>query len=100
MIENLILWLKFGGAAVGSSIAVVFRPGRDRGWKLVQRFVIGTILGFIGAPVLLDWLGWPRSADYWLAASTLCGLVGYLFLQMLFSAAAVEFLKQRLGHKP
>ena len=99
MFENLILWLKFSGAVVGSSIAVVFRPGKDRAWKLTQRFVIGTILGFIGAPVLLDWLNWPRSPDYWLAASTLCGLSGYLFLQMLFSADALAFFRRRLGHK-
>ena len=99
MTETAIIWLKIAGASVGSSIAVVFQPGRDRGWKLVQRFVIGAILGFIGAAPALDWLGWPRSPDYWLAAATLCGLGGYLCLQIVFSTEALDFLRRRLGHK-
>ncbi len=96
MPETLIFWLKLGGATVGSSIAVVFKPGGDSVIKLIQRFVIGTILGFISAPVLIDTIGWKHTPDYWLASATLGGLVGYLLLQVLFSAEALDLVKRRL----
>lgn len=83
--ETAVFWLKASGAALGSSIAIVFQPGGDGYLKLLQRFILGTILGFIAAPVLIDHFGWEHTPDYWLAASTLGGLSGYLLLQFLFS---------------
>lgn len=96
MTETVALWLKLGGAAVGSSIAVVFRPGGDSWLKLAQRFVIGTILGFISAPVVIDTLGWKHSPDYWLASATLGGLIGYLLLQVVFSRETMDLVKRKL----
>jgi len=92
MFEIITVWLKMGGAALGSSIAVVFRPGGDGSLKLFQRFVIGTILGFIFAPQILDFFGWTRTPDYWLAAACLGGLISYLLLQALFSEQALQYL--------
>ncbi len=92
----MVVMLKAGGATIGSSIAVVFKPSEDNYLVLFKRFVLGAIIGFISAPVLIDFLGWPHIFDYWLAASTLGGLLGYLFLQLLFSDAAIVAVKKRL----
>ena len=97
--EIMVIWLKAGGAAMGSSIAVVFMPGGDTWLKLLQRFVIGTVLGFIFAPMIRDWLAWPSGGDYWLAAATLGGLVSYLALQLVFSQEARLWAKGKLGGK-
>ena len=96
MTETLICWLKLGGATVGSSIAVVFAPGGDSWLKLLQRCVLGTIMGFITAPVLIDAAGWQHTPDYWLAAATLGGLIGYLLLQIVFSTEALALVKRKL----
>lgn len=96
---SLILVAKAIGASIGSAIAVVFRPGGDKGLKLFQRFVIGTILGFISAPIFIDLFGWPHTFDYWLAAATGSGLLGYMTLQALFSREAKALLKQKIGAK-
>lgn len=97
--EVMVFWLKAGGAAMGSSIAVVFKPGGDTWLKLFQRFVIGTVLGFISAPMIRDWMEWPLGADYWLAAATLGGLMSYLLLQLVFSNEALTWAKDKLGGK-
>lgn len=88
---------------IGSSVAIVFKPGGDSWLKLVQRFVLGTIIGVISAPVLIDLFGWNHTVDYWLASAAFGGLVGYLALQVLFSdlakAIATEILKKRVHKK-
>ena len=93
---DFIFWIKAGGAALGSSIAVVFKPGGDAWLKLLQRFVIGTVIGFITAPLIIDYIGWQHTTDYWLAAATLGGLLGYLFLQLIFSQEARRYLKDKV----
>ena len=85
MTEMTLFWIKASGAAIGSSIALVFRPEGDPWLKLFQRFIVGTAAGFIMAPVILDRLGWKHTWDYWLAAATIGGLSGYLILQFAFS---------------
>lgn len=92
MPETIVLWLKTSGAVIGSSIAVVFQPGKDSNLKLLQRFIIGVILGFISAPIILDFLTWPHTPDYWLAASCIGGLLGYLLLQWLFTSEGITYL--------
>lgn len=91
-----MFWLKISGAAIGSSIAVVFKPSGDTRLKLLQRFVIGTILGFIFAPQLLDFFDWGHTLDYWLASATICGLLGYLTLQFLFSSDLRDAINKRI----
>ena len=89
------LLIKIIGASLGSSIAVVFKPGGDSKMKLFQRFLIGVIIGVIASPIIRDWLEWPALVDYRLAAGTLGGLFGYLVLQLLFSEKTHEILKKR-----
>ena len=91
-----MFWLKVSGAAIGSSIAVVFKPCGDTKLKLLQRFVIGTILGFIFAPQLVDFFDWDHTLDYWLASATICGLLGYLMLQFLFSSDLRDAINKRI----
>ena len=94
---DIIFWLKVGGGAIGSSIAVVFRTGGEPLLKLTQRFVIGTVIGFISAPLIIDYLGWTHTTDFWLASATLGGVVGYLALQLLFNT---DFKAMLPGNKP
>lgn len=91
--------IKAIGSAIGSAIAVVFQPHGDQRLKLIQRFVIGTILGFISAPLIIDYFGWAHRMDYWLAASTFGGLIGYLSLQVVFSIEYKAIAKRIVGTK-
>ncbi len=92
---DMIFWLKVSGGALGSSIAVVFKTGGDSRLKLVQRFVIGTIIGFISAPLIIDYMGWEHSSDFWLASATMGGVSGYLALQLLFNTDFKRMLSKR-----
>lgn len=96
MVE-LTVYIKAAGASMGSLIAVVFKPGGDPLQKLLSRFVIGAILGFISAPLIIDFFGWQHAPDYWLAAATMGGLLGYLTLQLVFSKGAIDLAKDNLG---
>ena len=99
MIDTVLIGIKAGGAALGSSIAVVFMPGGDKPLILLKRFVLGTIIGFISAPIILDWLRWESKFDYWLASATLGGLLGYLFLQVLFSRETKSRMQKMMKSK-
>lgn len=95
MIDTTLI-VKIIGASLGSSIAVVFKPGGDSHFRLFQRFVIGSILGVISAPIIVDFFKWKHEIDYWLAAAALGGVLGYLLLQMLFSDATIELVKNNI----
>ena len=95
--ETVVIWLKISGSILGSSIAVVFRPGGDPLLKLLQRFIIGTILGFIFSPIIIDSLGWPHTWDYWIASSCAGGLFSYLLLQFLFSQETADRIRRRIS---
>ena len=99
MAYDALLTMKLIGASIGSSIAIVFSPGRDSKLKLLKRFIIGVIIGFIFAPILIDWLGWPHQLDYWLAASVLSGLCGYLSLQVLFTIRFSDIINKKMTGK-
>jgi len=73
------------GSTLGSSLAVVFNSRDSNPLLMVKRFIIGAILGFIFAPIVIDHLGWKHEMDYWIASATLCGVLGYLSLQIVFS---------------
>lgn len=92
---DMVLIIKIIGASLGSSIAIVFKPGGDGWLRLVQRFVLGTIIGVISAPVITDFFEWEHSFDYWLASAALGGLLGYLFLQLVFSESTINEIKKR-----
>ena len=103
MVEgSLTFAMKLGGAVVGSTIAIVFRPlpdqidKKERWWRIFNRFWIGIVIGFIFSPLLLDTLSLMKSPDYWLASSTFCGSMGVLILQILYSDAAADALKKRI----
>lgn len=99
MILEALLWIKAGGSMLGSSIAVVFTSTGDHPLVLLKRFVLGTIMGFISSPIIIDTLKWDHSFDYWLASATLGGLLGYLFLQMLFSNETIERFRSLIRGK-
>lgn len=80
-----LLLAKIVGSIAGSSIAVVFQPGGDTKRRLINRFIIGTVLGFIFAPFVIDYLNWQHTFDYWLASATLSGLFGVLAMQFIFN---------------
>lgn len=94
MIDTTLL-VKIIGASIGSSIAVVFEPAGDSWFRLFKRFVIGTIIGVISAPVVIDLFSWEHKVDYWLASASLCGLVGYMLLQLLFSEQTRQTIRKR-----
>lgn len=93
---DAIFYARLVGALIGSSIAVVFRPGES--WRhVLQKLIVGAIIGFIASPLLIDYLAVAHSLDYWLASATFCGLTGYFSLQLLFSEAATKLLIAVLG---
>ena len=92
-----ILAAKILGAAIGSSIAIVFKRGGDHKLKLLQRFALGAIMGFVFAPFIVQFVGVAHTFDYWLASATLGGVVGYLFLQVVFSDWARDALRARIS---
>lgn len=96
MIDWMTVLAKATGATIGSAIAVVFNSDNESPIKVVQRFVIGAIIGFTFSPVFRDWIGWPYQFDYWMASSIVCGCVGYLILQILYSRAFRQYLTGRM----
>ena len=90
------LLAKLIGSFAGSSIAVVFQPGGDTKRRLIHRLIIGTVLGFIFAPFVTDYLNWQHTFDYWLASATLSGLFSVLALQVIFN---LDFSKLMPGGK-
>lgn len=83
--------VKIIGAVVGSSLAVVFEKG-DTWVRRFERFVIGASVGVFCSALLIHIFDWPDTLDFWLLSSFLCGLAGYLFLQLLFSDWARSLL--------
>jgi len=101
-----LLYVKCGGAAIGSSIAVVFaeKPAENEPvykhlLRLLNRFVIGLIFGVITAPIILDFFKWERTFDFWLAASAIGGLSGFMLLQLFFSKTTKDRFKKIIGGK-
>lgn len=97
MIDWVTVLAKATGASIGSAIAVVFNSEHESTLKIVQRFVIGAIIGFTFSPVFRDWAGWPYQFDYWMASAIVCGCVGYLTLQILYSRAFKEHVFGKLA---
>jgi len=83
---------KLVGSSMGSSIAVTFKPANDNKLIWAKRFILGTIIGFVSAPIIIDLFGWKHSYDYWLASSTMGGLLGYMILQVVLSDSMGERL--------
>jgi hypothetical protein len=103
-VENLLLilkhpwlWAKVSGALTGSSIAVVFKPGGDSYSRLIKRVVLGFIIGVLSASRIRILLGWELNFESFLQASAIGGLVGYMLLQLLFSDAVANKIKEKAG---
>lgn len=90
------LIIKIIGASLGSSIAVIFKPGKDTYFRLFQRFIMGMIIGVISAPIITEFFGWKHAVDYWLASAALGGVLGYLILQVLLSEATADAIKNHI----
>lgn len=90
------LLAKATGSTLGSSVAIIFEPGGGT-HKILSRFVIGVIMGVIFAPVFIDWMGWERSFDYWLASAAFCGMMGYLVTQIIYSPEIRLLIKTKLS---
>ncbi len=90
---NETMMAKLIGAILGSSIAIVYVKDCTP-TSLLIRFVIGVICGFIAAPIIIDYLKWEHSFDYWLAASTLGGVGSYFTLHHVFSGTFMHKFTQ------
>jgi len=99
ILNHPVIWAKVCGAVLGSSIAVIFQPAGDNNRRLFARFVIGTVIGVVFSPVLIDWLKLVHSWDYWLASATACGATGVLVLQVLFSQRVYDALESKAGDR-
>lgn len=95
LLEQVIA-VKIAGSAIGSSIAVVFKKGKGDNPPLLERWVIGMILGFSASPFLLDWLGASHTLDYWFASTIWCGSCSYLTLQTIFNYKASDIIKEKI----
>ncbi len=84
--------LKLSGAAVGSAVAVGFKPGKDGWGKLLFRWFSGTWVGVIGCHYLIDKMKWPNVPVYELFSASLLGVTGYLILQFILSGEAKSLL--------
>jgi hypothetical protein len=93
---DYVLFLKFSGAAIGSSIAVVFKTDSDNYLKLTKRFLIGTIIGVLSAPTIIDYFELEPRPDVWLSSAAFGGVVGYLALQLIFNSDLKERIKKRV----
>jgi hypothetical protein len=91
---DYVLFLKFSGAAIGSSIAVVFKAGGDNYLKLTKRFLIGVIIGVLSAPTIIDYFELEPRPDVWLSSAAFGGLVGYLALQLIFNSDVKAMIKK------
>lgn len=75
--EGMIaLAVKFGGALLGASLALVFQPPKTLRGAL-QRLAISIPVGLIFHPQLADWLQWPRSFDNEFAATVLASAMAW-----------------------
>ncbi|MBW5289462.1 hypothetical protein [Abyssogena phaseoliformis symbiont] len=83
------------GSVMGSAIAVVFNSKESNNLLMFQRFIIGAVIGFISAPVIIDKFGWTHTFDYWLASAALAGTLGYFLLQLLFSDRHAETILKK-----
>ena len=81
---------KLLGSVMGSAIAVVFNSKESNNLLMLQRFIIGSVIGVVAAPVVIDKLAWAHTFDYWLASAALAGVTGYFLLQLLFSDKLTE----------
>lgn len=84
------------GAAMGSLLMILYRPGNDGKKRLLVRFVIGVIVGAVSAPALLYWMSWPETPDLMLFAATVGGSLGVIIVQVLNSQAVLEAIKRRM----
>lgn len=83
---------KIAGSITGSAIAVVYY-GSCTKRKLLERFVIGSIIGFSAAPFALDAFKVEHTLTNWFSACVLCGSVSYLCMHGLFSIRLETIIK-------
>ena len=83
---------KTAGAFMGSSIAVVMRSHGESRAMMFKKLIIGTILGVIFSPRVLEYFQWPETLPNWLSASVISGLFGYFVLKIIFDNGP-EFVK-------
>ena len=84
------------GAILGSSVAVIFRHSEESGERIVDRWLIGLIIGSIFAPHVLNYMNWPNTWDYWLSSGAVMGLLGYLLMRLLFSEALYSAIQKKI----
>lgn len=82
-LESTLL-AKIAGSITGSTIAVVYY-GKCTMRKLLERLIIGAIIGFSAAPFALDAFKIEHTLTYWFSSSVLCGSLSYLLMHGLFS---------------
>lgn len=73
------------GAALGSTVFTIFKHRRKGDLKAAGvMFSIGLAIGFVSSRYIMDKMGWINASDYWLMASGIGGVIGYMALDILY----------------
>lgn len=88
--------LKSLGAAAGSGIAVLFRPGRDGILRLLFRWAAGLFVGYTGAGATVDFFHLEHTDDIVLFSASALGILGYSIVQIVLGPEFREALANRI----
>lgn len=87
--------IKLAGAAVGSGVAVGFRPGKDGALRLIFRWLSGAWIGFVSTDFAVAMLGWPMDDETTLFVASALGVTGFLILQLLLAPETWQAIRRR-----
>lgn len=73
------------GAALGSAVFTIFKHRRKGELKAaLVMFAVGLSIGFVSSRYIMDKMSWINAGDYWLMASGIGGVVGYMVLEIVY----------------
>lgn len=73
------------GAALGSAVFTATKHRRKGDMKAALiMFSVGLAIGFVSSRYIMDKMNWINAGDYWLMASGIGGVIGYMVLQIVY----------------